>query len=193
MKIYWKNHNYQISLDEAINDQKDLNILINKLNNDYVLRNTEKIKEKKRVLESARKLQNTGKDIINLFEEGIFPYRGNVNTFKNQKKSQMKKKESKENGFFEYIENELKGINYDLFRKYFYFETPIQLTKNLFEIKNKNKNNDFVEELKNIWSKLNDEIEEMSDDEKKIEKLHKILKIVEKFLNVINETKKDKD
>ena len=158
-----------------------------------MLRNTEKIKEKKRVLESARKLQNTGKDIINLFEEGIFPYRGNVNTFKNQKKSQMKKKESKENEFFEYIENELKGINYDLFRKYFYFETPIQLTKNLFEIKNKNKNNDFVEELKNIWSKLNDEIEEMSDDEKKIEKLHKILKIVEKFLNVINETKKDKD
>ena len=57
-----------------------------------MLRNTEKIKEKKRVLESARKLQNTGKDIINLFEEGIFPYRGNVNTFKNQKKSQMKKK-----------------------------------------------------------------------------------------------------
>ena len=158
-----------------------------------MLRNTEKIKEKKRVLESARKLQNTGKDIIHLFEEGIFPYRGNVNTFKNQKKSQMKKKESKENEFFEYIENELKGINYDLFRKYFYFETPIQLTKNLFEIKNKNKNNDFVEELKNIWSKLNDEIEEMSDDEKKIEKLHKILKIVEKFLNVINETKKDKD
>ena len=158
-----------------------------------MLRNTEKIKEKKRVLESARKLQNTGKDIINLFEEGIFPYRGNVNTFKNQKKSQMKKKESKENGFFEYIENELKGINYDLFRKYFNFETPIQLTKNLFEIKNKNKNNDFVEELKNIWSKLNDEIEEMSNDEKKIEKLHKILKIVEKFLNVINETKKDKD
>ena len=158
-----------------------------------MLRNTEKIKEKKRVLESARKLQNKGKDIINLFEEGIFPYRGNVNTFKNQKKSQMKKKESKENGFFEYIENELKGINYDLFRKYFNFETPIQLTKNLFEIKNKNKNNDFVEELKNIWSKLNDEIEEMSNDEKKIEKLHKILKIVEKFLNVINETKKDKD
>ena len=158
-----------------------------------MLRNTEKIKEKKRVLESARKLQNTGKDIINLFEEGIFPYRGNVNTFKNQKKSQMKKKESKENRFFEYIENELKGINYDLFRKYFNFETPIQLTKNLFEIKNKNKNNDFVEELKNIWSKLNDEIEEMSNDEKKIEKLHKILKIVEKFLNVINETKKDKD
>ena len=99
-----------------------------------MLRNTEKIEGKKRVLESARKLQNTRKDIINLFEEGIFPYRGNV---------LKTKKESKENKFFEYIENESEDINYDLFRKYFNFETPTQLG-----IKNKNKNNDSVEEIK---------------------------------------------
>ena len=63
-------------------------------------RNAEKIEEKKRVLESARKFQNTRKDIIDLFEKGIFPYRGNV--FKT-------KEESKENKFFDYIENESKG------------------------------------------------------------------------------------
>ena len=152
-------HNYEITLDEAINNQKDLNILINKLNNDYVPRNTEKIEEKKRVLESARKLRNTRKDIIDLFEKGIFPYRGNV---------LKTKEESKENKFFEYIENESKGINYDLFRKYFSCGTPTQLTKKLFEIKDKKKNNDFVEEIKNRWSKLNDEIEEMSEDKKKL-------------------------
>ena len=56
LKFIEKIHNYEITLDEAINNQKDLNILINKLNNDYVPRNTEKIEEKKRVLESARKL-----------------------------------------------------------------------------------------------------------------------------------------
>ena len=55
--------------------------------------------------------------------------------------------------------NKSKGINYDLFRKYFNFETPTQLTKALFEIKDKKKNNDFVEEIKNRWSKLKDEIE----------------------------------
>ena len=54
-----------------------------------------------------------------------------------------------------------------MFRKYFNFETPTQLTKKLFEIKDKKKNNDFVEETKNRWSKLKDEIREMSDDEKK--------------------------
>ena len=157
LKFIEKVHNYEITLDEAINNQKDLDILINKLNNDYVPRNAEKVEEKKRVLESARKFQNTRKDIIDLFEKGILPYRGNV--FKT-------KEESKENKFFYYIENESKGINYDLFRKYFSFETPTQLTKKLFEIKDKKKNNDFVEEIKNRWSKLNDGIEEMSEDKK---------------------------
>ena len=63
LKFIEKIHNYEITLDEAINDQQDLNILINKLNNDYEPRNTEKIEEKKRVLKSARKLQNARKDI----------------------------------------------------------------------------------------------------------------------------------
>ena len=95
---------------------------------------------------------------MDLYEKGIFPYWGNV--FK-------RKEELKENEFFEYIGNKSKGINYDLFRKYFNFETPTQLTKALFEIKDKKKNNDFVEEIKNRWSKLKDKIEEISKNKKK--------------------------
>ena len=88
LKFIEKIHNYDITLGEAINDQKNLNILINKLNNDYEPRNTKKIEEKKRVLKSAKKLQNARKDIIDLFEKGVFPYRGNVfKTKKNQKKT----------------------------------------------------------------------------------------------------------
>ena len=121
LKFIEKIHNYEITLDEAINDKTELSILINKLHNNYGPRNTEKIEKKKRVLESARKLQNARKDIIDFFEKGIFPYRGNV--FKT-------KEESEENRFFKYIENESKSTNYDLFRKYFDFETPTQLTKN---------------------------------------------------------------
>ena len=173
LKFTEKIHNYEITLDEAINYQKDLKILINKLNNDYGPRNTEKIEEKKRVLESARKLQDARKNIIDFFEKGIFPYRGNV--FKT-------KKELEENEFFKYIENKSKGINYDLFKKYFDFETPIQLAKNLFEINDKKKNDDFVEETKNRWSKLKDEIEETSENEKKNEQPDKISKIVEEIL-----------
>ena len=47
LKFIEKIHNYEITLDEAINDQQDLNILINKLNNDYEPRNLEKVEEKK--------------------------------------------------------------------------------------------------------------------------------------------------
>ena len=104
LKFIEKIHNYEITLDEAINSQARLNILINKLNNNYSPRNLE---EKKRVLESAIKLQNVRNDVIDLFEKGIFPYRGNV--FKT-------KEESEENKFFEHIENKTKDIDHDLFR-----------------------------------------------------------------------------
>ena len=96
LKFIEKIHNYEITLDEAINDQTKLNILMSNLNK-YNPKSLEKIEEKERVLESARKLQNARKDIIDFFEKGIFLYRGNVfNT----------KEESEENKFFKYFENE---------------------------------------------------------------------------------------
>ena len=103
-------------------------------------------------------MQNARKDIIDFFEEGIFPYRGNV--FKT-------KEESEENKFFKNVEDESKGINYDLFKDYFDFATPINLAEKLFKIEHKIQNNYFVEEIKNRWSKLKDEIKKMSEDEKK--------------------------
>ena len=84
LKLIEKIYSYEITLDEAIKDRTKLNILIKKLNNKYNARNLEKVKEKKEVLESARKLQDARNDIIDLFEKGIFPYRGNV--FKTKEK-----------------------------------------------------------------------------------------------------------
>ena len=75
-----------------------------------------------------------------------------------------------------------------MFRKNFDFKTTTQLTKNLFKIKDKKNNNDFVEEIKNRWSKLKDEIEEISADEKNIEKPDKILEIVDDILNFNKQT-----
>ena len=76
------------------------------------------------------------------------------------------KAEEEENKFSKYIENKSEGVRYDLFKKYFDFETSTQLTKNLFEIKDKKKNNDFVEEIKNRWSKLKNGIEKIPRDKK---------------------------
>ena len=56
------------------------------------------------------------------------------------------------------------------------------MTKNLFKIKVKEKNNDFAKEIVNRWSKLKDEIKKMSKEEKEIEKPDRILEIVEKIV-----------
>ena len=59
-------------------------------------------------------MQNTRKDIINFFEEGIFPYRGNV--FKT--KEEQEKKKTNMNEIIKYIAEEEIDINGELFKKY---------------------------------------------------------------------------
>ena len=113
LKFVAKIHNYEITLDEAINDQTKLGILINKLNNNYNPRIPEKVKEKNNVLKSAKKLFSAREEIINLFEKGIFPYKGNL--FKSKEEEESKEEEKRVKTFIKYIENESKGINYDLF------------------------------------------------------------------------------
>ena len=77
LKFNEKIHNYEITLDEARNNQTELGILVNKLKNDYNPKNPKKVKEKNNVLKSARKLLDARKD-IDFFERGIFPYKGNI-------------------------------------------------------------------------------------------------------------------
>ena len=48
LKFINKSYNHEITLDEAIEDQINLKILINKLNNDYKPRNEQKKEEKKK-------------------------------------------------------------------------------------------------------------------------------------------------
>ena len=73
--------------------------------------------------------------------------------------------------------------NYDLFKTYFNFVVPSSLAKKLYETKGKKKNDKLVKEIKNKWSNLKDEIEKMSEDEKKIEQPDIILKIVKEILD----------
>ena len=121
-----------------------MKILIDKLNNDYKPRNEQKKEEKKNVLESANKLFDVRKNIVNLFESRTFPYKGNVFKIKEEESKEESKEdleeeskeESKEESneerakkIPEYIENETKDINMDLFNKYFNFAVPSALVK----------------------------------------------------------------
>ena len=82
--------------------------------------------------------------------------------------------------FIEYIENESKDINYDLFKDYFKFVVPSALVKKLYEIKKKTSK--LVNVIKRGLNDLKDGIKETPEDEKKFEQPAKILKIVEEIL-----------
>ena len=84
-------------------------------------------------------------DIIGFFEKGIFPFIGNVFTTKEEKseeKSEEKPEEKPEekiekfiNNAIALIEKESKGINNDLFKTYFNFLAPNDLTKKIIQNK----------------------------------------------------------
>ena len=98
-----------------------------------------KKEDKTKVLESAIKLFNARENIFDYFKKGIFLFKGNAFKTK-EEKSEEKKEETKEeyiNNIFTFIEEKSKYINNDLLKKYFNFLAPIDLTKKLFETKDK--------------------------------------------------------
>ena len=118
-------------------------------------------------MESARELTDATDDIIDLFRKGIFLYKGNVFKIKEEESEENKLKKIKDdyNKFFKYIEDESMGINYDLFKDYFYSSVPSALAKNNYMRQKIKKNNALVELIKVRWSNLKDEIEKRSEDE----------------------------
>ena len=122
-----------------------------------------KIEEKNRVLKSAKKLSDARDDIIDLFEKGTFPYKGNV--FKTKEEESKKERIKK---FIKYIEDESKGINYELFKKYFYASVPTALARKLYTAKDKKENNELVNVIKSELINLKEEIEKMFEEETKM-------------------------
>ena len=115
---------------------------------------------------------NNRQEVIDAFKTGIFLY---IDGFQRKIESEEESKEESEEKmkdhftkFIEYIENESKDINYDLFKHYFNFVIPSALAKELYETKTKNKNNELVKAIKNRWINLKDEIKKMSEEEKKL-------------------------
>ena len=84
---------------------------------------------------------DAGKDIIVFFEKVTFPYEGNIFKTKKEESEEESEEVSEKNKlekikrdykkFIKYIENESKGINYDLFKDYFNFLVPSALAKKI--------------------------------------------------------------
>ena len=84
--------------------------------------------------------------------------------------------------FNEWVNKKETGINYELFKKYFKFQRPSDMLKDLYITNDKYKNNKLVNIIKSGLSDLKNEIEDMSEEEKENEKPSQIIDIVEKIL-----------
>ena len=103
------------------------------------------------------------------------------------KKKKKKKKKWKKifhaNKFNKWVNKQETDINKELFKNHFSFQTPSALLKDLYKTNDKEKNNVLVSVINSGLKDLKEKIKEMSEEERKIEKPDKIVKIVKKILN----------
>ena len=109
-------------LTDAENKQNKIKTLLNKLRK-YNPAKLKNIKAKEKTLNAAEKLLNNRQEAIDAFKTGIYPY---IDGFQIKESEEELKEESKDDlqKFIEYIKNESKGINYDLFKNYINFIVP---------------------------------------------------------------------
>ena len=139
-------------LKNAENKQHDIKTLLSKLRK-YNPTKPKKIKANEETLSAAEKLLNNRQEVIDPFQAGIFPHIGESQIKEeSEEKTEEKKLEKIKDEFkkfIEYIENESECINHDFFKNYFNFLVPSALAKQLYETKDKKKNNKLVKEIKN--------------------------------------------
>ena len=91
--------------------------------------------------------------------------------------------------FTELIIKEEANINGELFKNYFKFQMPSAMSKALYNLNDREKNNLLVDIIKSGLSDLKNEIKKMSEEEIEIENPNEIVDIVEKSLSLIHNKK----
>ena len=84
--------------------------------------------------------------------------------------------------FNEWVNEKETGINSELFKKYFKLQRPSDMLKFVFKTNDKKKNSKLVNVIKSELSDLKNEIENMSEEKKEIEKPYEIVNVVEEIL-----------
>ena len=74
----------------------------------------------------------------------------------------------------EWVNEKERCLNSKIFQKYFNYQRPSSMLKELYKINDKYKNNDLVNVIKNGLSDLKKKIENMCEKEKEIEQLNEI-------------------
>ena len=133
--------------------------------NYYSPKDKKYIEARKSLINNAKSFYEGREKIIEGFREGIFPLKSDDNEF-GQQQTSKKTTKADVNEFNEWIIKKETGINRELFKKHFNFQTPSALLKDLCETKNKQKNNKLVSAINSGIKDLKKEIKKMSEDEK---------------------------
>ena len=130
----------------AINDaeikQDEFNSMLGALNN-YSPRVQKHNEAKNSQLNNAKNFYEGRKKVFEGFKERIFPLKSDDDEF-GQYQASKKSTKADANAFNEWINKEEIGINRELFKKYFPFQTSSPLLKDLHKINDKKKNNKLV-------------------------------------------------
>ena len=112
-------------------------------------------------------------------------------TSKKSDKKKPPKKTTKEylREFNEWVDRKETCISSETFQKFFNFQRPSNMVKGVYTTNDKKKNN----MIKSVSSDLKNKIEDMSEEEKEIEKPNKIIDVIEKFLSLTKKINPDKD
>ena len=121
-----------------------------------------------------------------------------------EKEQQTRKKTDKEeppkkltktdlSEFNKWVNKKETGINRELFQKHFKFQRSGDMLKTLYTTNDKKKNNNLVNMINSRSGVLKNELENMSEEEKEIEKPNEIVDIAEKFLSLMIKPKQELD
>ena len=99
-----------------------------------------------------------------------------------EEQEQQKETKTDIDKFSKYIAKKETDINEELFRKYFGFQKPSEFFNSLINTNDIEKNNKLVVSIIGVLKNFKEEINKMSEQERKIEKPDKIVEIVKEIL-----------
>ena len=132
------------------------------------------------VINNSKNLYKGRKKVTEGFKEKILPIKSDDET----EQQQTSKKPTKDdvNTFHEWVIKKETGINKELFKNYFHSRMSSELSKDLYKTNDREKNNAIVSLNKSELKDLQEEIENMSQEERENEKPDEIVEIVEEIL-----------
>ena len=116
-------------------------------------------------------------------------------TSKNPDKKELHKKTTKDDlrKFNEWVNKKETSIDRELFKRHFNFQSPSDMLKVLCSTNDKKKNSDLVFLIKDRLSDLKKETDNMSEEEKEIEKPNEVIDIFEKFFEFNDQTQRGQE